>query len=216
MRNLVLILGDQLSRESKALDGFDKAVDAVGMAEVQEEATHVWSHKLRLTLFLSAMRHFRDRLRHERITVHYHQMTEQRRDERGESFAAVLRQDVARLRPRRLILIRPGDYRVLRSLEKAAGLPLELRQDSHFYSTVDEFLASAEGKKRLLLEGFYRFMRKKHRILLSPDGKPFGERWNFDKENRSAFGSRRPALDYRPASFPPDETTREVIQLVAA
>jgi len=38
MRNLVLILGDQLSRESKALDGFDKAVDAVWMAEVQEEA----------------------------------------------------------------------------------------------------------------------------------------------------------------------------------
>jgi len=79
------------------------------------------------------MRHFRNRLRHEGITVHYHQMTEQGREERGEGFAVVLRQDIARLRPRRLILVRPGDYRVLTSLEKAAaGLPVELRQDSHF------------------------------------------------------------------------------------
>lgn len=53
MRNLVLILGDQLSQESKAFDGFDKAADAAWMAEVQEEATHVWSHKLRIALFLT-------------------------------------------------------------------------------------------------------------------------------------------------------------------
>jgi len=52
MRNLVLILGDQLRRQSKALDGVDQAVDAVWMAKVQEEATHVWSHKLRSALFL--------------------------------------------------------------------------------------------------------------------------------------------------------------------
>lgn len=165
------------------------------------------------------MRHFGDRLGRDGITLHYHKMTEDGRDERGEGFAAVLRQDMARLRPQRFILVRPGDYRVLTSLEKeaaAARLPLELRQDSHFFSTVEEFLAFAGGKRDLLLEGFYRFMRRRHRIPLSPDGKPSGGRWNFDKENRRAFGSWRPALDYRPTSFPPDETTREVIRLVAA
>ena len=52
MRNLVLTLGDQLSRESKALDGFDDTEDAVWMAEVQGEATHVWSYKPRIALFL--------------------------------------------------------------------------------------------------------------------------------------------------------------------
>ena len=54
MRNLVLVLGNQLDAQSAAFDGFDPNVDAVWMAEVEEEATHVWCHKQRLAMFLSA------------------------------------------------------------------------------------------------------------------------------------------------------------------
>jgi deoxyribodipyrimidine photolyase-related protein len=72
VRHLVLILGDQLDRRSAALDGFDPTCDAIWMAEVAEEATHVWSHKARIAIFLSAMRHFRDWLRQQGYTVHYH------------------------------------------------------------------------------------------------------------------------------------------------
>ena len=46
-RRLVLVLGDQLNRDSAAFDGFDPACDAVWMAEVAEESTHVWSHHAR-------------------------------------------------------------------------------------------------------------------------------------------------------------------------
>ncbi|CAG0960454.1 partial (6-4) photolyase, partial [Anaerolineae bacterium] len=46
-RHLVLVLGDQLNQNSAAFDGFDPARDAVWMAEVAEESTHVWSHKAR-------------------------------------------------------------------------------------------------------------------------------------------------------------------------
>ena len=62
MRNLILILGDQLDKHSAALDGFDAALDAVWMAEVDQEATHVWCHKKRIAFFFSAMRHFRNEL----------------------------------------------------------------------------------------------------------------------------------------------------------
>ena len=62
VRNLILILGDQLDSNSSALDDFDKKKDAVWMAEVQAEAKHVWSHKARIAIFLAAMRHFRDDL----------------------------------------------------------------------------------------------------------------------------------------------------------
>jgi len=59
MRNLVIVLGDQLDAESAAFDGFDPARDAVWMAEARGESTCVWSHRARIALFLSAMRHFR-------------------------------------------------------------------------------------------------------------------------------------------------------------
>ena len=45
---LVVVLGDQLDIEAAAFDGFDPAQDAVWMAEVAEESTHVWSHKARI------------------------------------------------------------------------------------------------------------------------------------------------------------------------
>ena len=55
LRSLIIVLGDQLDLDASAFDGFDAAVDAVWMAEVAEESTHVWSSQQRTVLFLSAM-----------------------------------------------------------------------------------------------------------------------------------------------------------------
>ena len=62
-RHLLLVLGDQLDIDSSLFDGLDTARDAVLIIEAFEESTHVWSHKARTALFLSAMRHFADDLR---------------------------------------------------------------------------------------------------------------------------------------------------------
>ncbi len=39
LRNLILVLGDQLDQKAAAFDGFDRKTDAVLMMEVMEEAT---------------------------------------------------------------------------------------------------------------------------------------------------------------------------------
>ena len=70
LRNLILILGDQLDLDSSAFDGFDASRDAVWMAEVAAESTHVWSHKARIVMFLSAMRHFADAIGERSWTCH--------------------------------------------------------------------------------------------------------------------------------------------------
>lgn len=44
--------------------------------------------------------------------------------------------------------------------------------------------AERRDGKRLLLEDFYRDVRRHHEILLGPDGEPEGGRWNYDSENR--------------------------------
>jgi deoxyribodipyrimidine photolyase-related protein len=112
VRHLVLILGDQLDRRSAALEGFDPACDAVWMAEVAEEATHVWSHKARIAIFLSAMRHFRDWLRQQGYTVHYHALDD---PHNGGSFATELARAIRTHQPQKLIVVEPGEYRVLQS-----------------------------------------------------------------------------------------------------
>ena len=70
-RHLVIALGDQLNRDASAFDQFDPKQDAVWMAEVQEESTHIWSSKQRIALFLSAMRHFAQTLEKEKVVLYY-------------------------------------------------------------------------------------------------------------------------------------------------
>jgi deoxyribodipyrimidine photolyase-related protein len=216
MRNLVLVLGDQLDNTSAAFDGFDCAVDVLWMAEVEEELVHVRCHKLRIAFFLSAMRHFRNSQKNSGMEVLYHQITEQRGDDAGRDFCTILTKDVQRARPQRLILVEPGDYRVRLALEECArelNLPLEIRPDRHFYCSASEFAGYADGK-RLVLEHFYQYMRKKHKVLVDRFSQPAGGSWNYDKQNREKL-KISPMEQVRPKSFPPDEVTAGVLRLVA-
>ena len=210
----MIVLGDQLDLHAAAFDGFDATQDAVWMAEAAEESTHVWSSKQRIALFLAAMRHFAIALRDAGRPLHYRQL-----DDRGahDSLAAQLEADITRIAPRELVLTAPGDWRVLESLRKVAhatGVGLDVREDRHFFTTVREFAAHAKGRKTLRMEHFYRAVRRKHGVLLEPDGAPCGGRWNFDAENRKSFGTRGPGRVPPRSTFAPDETTRAVLALV--
>lgn len=214
VRHLIIVFGDQLNADASALDGFDLHQDAVWMAEVADEATQVWSHKQRIALFLSAMRHFRDALRKEGIRVEYAQIDDRKKT---ESFSGRLKIDFKRLRPERVIVTEPGEWRVLKELRKCcdeAGVELEVRVDRHFYTTVEDFRQHAEGRKQIRMEYFYREQRKRFGVLMDGD-QPVGGDWNFDSANRDSFGSGGPQKHHSGPGIQPDELTQEVIQLVA-
>ncbi len=187
VRNLVLVLGDQLDAGSSAFDGFDKKRDAVWMAEVREESTHAWSHKVRIVSFLSAMRHFRDELRARGIQVQYRAL-----EDAGNlhSFGGELEAAIARLRPKRLIVAEPGEWRVREAL-RSASVELEIRPDRGFLCSIDEFRKWADAHKQLRMEFFYRHMRERYSYLMER-GEPVGGKWNFDPENRKSFGKAAP------------------------
>ena len=212
-RNLVLVLGDQLDADAAVFDGFDKTRDAVWMAEVDEEAEHVWSTKQRIAVFLAAMRHFRDALRADGYPVVY---TELNQRKKTDSFATRLAADVKRLRPEKVRVTRPGEWRVWKTLETVcadAGVPLERLEDRHFYTTPEDFAKHAEGRKSLRMEFFYREVRKRFDVLMEGDG-PVGGEWNYDADNRESFGKNGPRETPDGPGFCPDATTREVIDLV--
>jgi len=218
-RHLVLVLGDQLDRRSAAFDGFDPSRDMIWMAEVAGESTHVWSAKPRIVMFLAAMRHFRDRLVAEGLPVDYHELAATAAPNEPTTLAAALERSLAALaqdRPQAIVVVEPGEHRVRKDLvaaAKRAGIPLEIRTDRHFFSTVDEFAEHARGRKQLRLEWFYRPLREKHGVLME-DGEPAGGAWNYDAENRGAFSKAGPGKLPAPRRFPPDAVTQGVIEMV--
>ena len=213
VRNLVIVLGDQLDADSSALHNFDPSQDVVWMAEVAEESTHVWSAKQRITVFLSAMRHFAQNLQTQGTPLVYTRLDDA--DNRG-TLALQLSACITQLQPTGLVLTAPGDWRVLQGLRAVATeheLPMDVRDDTHFFSTVREFAAHAKGRKQLRLEYWYRELRHKHGILM--EGKdPVGGQWNFDADNRESFGKTGPQNVPPPTRFAPDSITQEVIALV--
>lgn len=213
LRHLVVVLGDQLNEDATALLDFDPAHDAVWMAEVAQESTHVPSAKQRTTLFLSAMRHFAARLNQRGVPLMYTQLDA---PDNAGTLAGELEKAIVRTRPDKLVMTAPGEWRVLDALRHIArkhAVVLEVRDDTHFFCTVRDFAAHIEGRKQLRMEFFYREMRKKTGILM--DGKlPVGGQWNFDAENRASFGKHGPGVIPAPSRFTPDAITLEVIALV--
>ena len=223
-RNIVLILGDQLDESSAAFDGFDPLQDQILMIEAHEESTHVWSHKARTTLFLSAMRHFAATLVARGWQVNYRALDK----ENDLTLADGLTAAALQFLPKQIIGVEPGDHRVRQQLEAAIDsmavkalrtepnapkIQLVWREDKHFLCSLPQFRKWAGTSASLRMEYFYRTMRQQYKVLLE-DGKPVGGQWNFDAENRKGFGKAGPKDLPPKLTFAQDQITRDVMALV--
>ncbi|MDP2818518.1 MAG: cryptochrome/photolyase family protein [Polaromonas sp.] len=218
-RHLILILGDQLDEASAAFDGFDASQDVVLMIEASEESTHVWSHKARTVLFLSAMRHFAQTLSQRGWPLSYRALDKQADATLADGLLAA----VACYLPQRVIGVEPGDLRVRQSLDAAlktgtartgaTQAAIEWREDRHFLCTPARFRHWAGQSASLRMEFFYRTMRQHYKVLMN-GSKPEGGQWNYDTENRKGFGRAGPQDVPRPIVFAQDGITRDVIALV--
>jgi deoxyribodipyrimidine photolyase-related protein len=237
-RHLVLLLGDQLDAQSSALQDFDPAQDVVLMVEAFEESRHVWSHKIRTALFLSAMRHFAAELRAKGLHVDYRAL-----DSHGDAtLPSGLLAAVATHQPQAIIGVEPGDLRVRAQLDDtikniaasaifqrargqngvqntayAALTGITWREDQHFLCSLPQFRKWAGTGKSLRMEFFYRQMRQQYKVLMSNEAgskEPLGGQWNFDADNRKSFGKAGPQQVPQPSVYPPDQITQEVITLV--
>lgn len=205
---LRIILGDQVSRSLSSLSDLDPGRDVVLMAEVMAECTYVPHHRKKIVLVLSAMRHFAAALRARGVTVRYVNLDDA--DNTG-ALDSEVRRAVAALRPRSVVVTEPGEHRLAAAMGGWAE-GIEIRPDTRFACSIGDFRGWASGRKTLRMEFFYRDMRRKTGLLMTPDGEPEGGRWNFDADNRK----RLPATVSvpRPPAFAPDALTQEVIELV--
>lgn len=197
----IWILGDRLSVQHAALlqQSACKSQTPVLLVEAVSQARQRRYHAQKLVLVWSAMRHFAAELREAGWPVTY---------EIAEDFWAPLQSWIAEHGIDRLLVMQPSDRHFAKELgARDLGCELEVLPESTFLWSAAEFQDWADGRKRLVLEDFYREGRRRFNILMDGD-RPVGGVWNFDKENRKP--PKKGLNPPPPLRFEPDEIVRAV------
>ena len=210
---LIPILGDQLSFNLSSLEGQNPDDCILLMMEVDDEATYVRHHKAKIAYIFSAMRHHAKALEDRGWSVDYVKLNAA--DNSG-SFGGEIARALERHRIGKIRITEAGEWRVMAMIENwedQFGLPVSICPDQRFIATHQDFADWTEGKKQLRMEFFYREMRRKTGLLMSDDGKPEGDKWNYDSANRKP--AKGDLSIPEPIRFRPDEMTQAVLELVA-
>jgi len=185
MNILRLILGDQLNRNHSWFSRKDENTLYVIM-EIMPEATYVQHHIQKLIGYFAAMRNFAGELKKEGHRVKYIQLDD---DGNRQSFEENLLQTISENDTDKFEYQLPDEWRLDQLLKKLCDkldISSEFFDSEHFYTTRNELGEFFQGKKTYLMESYYRYLRKKHGVMVA-GGKPEGGKWNFDKENRNSM-----------------------------
>ena len=177
--NTFIILGNQLF-DPQLLK--DKGCELVFMAEDFGLCTYEKHHKLKIYLFLSAMREYKDELESFDIKVNY-----QKLDKKNKSYVASLVGFLNKNKISDIHLFEIEDkvfektvYETLKENE----ISFEVHKSPMFFLSREDFAIEAEGKKNLRMAGFYQRIRKQFDVLVDENKKPIGGKWSLDEENR--------------------------------
>ncbi len=190
-KQIRLLLGDQLNRQHSWWQTVDPDTVYV-MMEVRQETDYVRHHIQKVVAFFAAMRAFAAELRTAGHRVHYLAIDD---PQNQHSIPQNLRWLIDHYGARAWGYQLPDEYRLDQQLSQFAhscDLPCEAVDTAHFLTTRDEMAAFFAGKKQLIMESFYRHLRKKHQILLDAAGKPEGGKWNYDAGNRKKWKGQPP------------------------
>jgi deoxyribodipyrimidine photolyase-related protein len=155
------------------------------------------------------MRHFVQELQDEGFEVDYYKLPSPPADLRE-----TLRTHLREYQPDRLLLMKTAEFgraAVLADVVEEAGAKTTVLDNTMFLSSLEAFAREAEGKTSLVMERFYRDMRRRTGLLMSQD-EPEGGRWNYDEENRESppDDGQFPEIP----RFEPDAVTQDVMALV--
>ena len=148
MAHTALVLGDQLSHGNPALDGASRVL----VVESRAALARLRYHRQRRHLVLSAMRHYARELEERGIEVDYVR-------DAGTLGPAVRRHaDV--------VCAEPNSDPSQRALRR---LGVRLVPSTQFLTDPADFAAWARGRRRLVMEAFYRRQRTRLAMLLDAD-----------------------------------------------
>lgn len=183
---LRLILGDQLNSNHSWFKKKDNNV-IYFMAEMKQETNYVKHHIQKIVGFFSAMRSFAESLQNSGHQIEYWKLDSQ---QNTHNLSENIKKLIATYNIKRFEYQLPDEYRLDQQLKKICSdidTPSKSFDTEHFYTNRIELSEFFAGKKQIVMEYFYRNMRKKHDILMISEKHPIGGQWNFDKSNRNKW-----------------------------
>ena len=176
-----MILGNQLFPISEI-----KKINpsAVFMAEDYDLCSQTKHHKLKILMFLGAMRAYRKDLENHGMVVHYSSIDD---NEFTQSYEEKLMATVTMHEISEVNYFEIEDHafeKRFNILKKQLKISCKEHQSPMFLCTREKFSLFSQQKKNLRMASFYQLMRRDMEILLDDAGKPVGGKWSFDEENR--------------------------------
>jgi len=182
IKTLRLFLGDQLNSKHSWLEQVEDNVLYV-MMEIRPESEYVRHHIQKIAGIFGAMRQFSAHLVEQGHQVKYYGIND---SDNQQTFEGNLNQLIKTYAIKKFEYQEPDEYRLdllLKQYCKSLVINSFAASSEHFYTDRTEFKMFFDERKSIIMETFYRHMRKKHQVLM--DGKkPVGGKWNYDKSNR--------------------------------
>jgi deoxyribodipyrimidine photolyase-related protein len=168
---IIYVPFDHLNAKFGALKNAKPATDLVVLVESQRMLTGRPWHKERLFFLVSSARHFAQDLKSQGFQVEYI---------KAQTTISGLKEVKAKYGDLPIVCAEPSSFRQFRDLHEFGVTFVE----NDFFLTLRKHFELWAGKqKSFLMENFYRAQRQRLDILMV-DGKPVGDRWNYDAENR--------------------------------
>mgnify|MGYP001188572183 FL=1 len=188
-KNLFVILGNQLFDPGllKSLE-----CDEVFMAEDFKFCTYQKHHKLKLYLFLTAMREYKEELEKHNLKVTYFKL-----DDRieNESYLELLDNFLKKKQLNKFHIFEIEDKPFETEIKESTLLKnkeIIFHTSPMFLFSREEFKALHVEKEVFRMSSFYTHGRKKMNVLIDKNKKPEGGKWSYDEENRKKIPKDTP------------------------
>ena len=183
---LFIILGNQLFHP-KYLSPYKDHL--FFMAEDYNLCTFEKHHKLKILLFLSSMRSFKDELKSKNFNVFYRDGNKDFKLSYEKKLEKVIKEKKIKEISFFEIEDKFFEKRIL-SLTKKNSLKVNQIKTPMFLINRDEFKSYLTKNKRPFMAKFYKIVRTKMNLLMNKNGTPKGNKWSFDEENRKKLRIR--------------------------
>tara|TARA_Y100001949_G_scaffold159375_1_gene150214 strand:- start:601 stop:2100 length:1500 start_codon:yes stop_codon:yes gene_type:complete len=203
MKALGIIFPDQLSINNKVLQKIGSK-DVLLLYEPVDTFYQIRHHKQKIAFLISSIRHWHQSLQKKfnniiHIKIHKDHKT---------NLLQELDKLHSEIKFNRIHITQPSDHNTLTQLiffGSKNKVELKIHSDSRFIDSTEGFSKWAKGKKSIVQEYYYRWLKKKYNLLIE-NGRPIGDKWNFDKKNKKSTPELKGLLPQRP-QLKPDSLT---------